>query len=327
MPRSVSRIIAALAMLVPVILESTTASAQGYPNKPVRIIVPFAAGGNVDITARTIAPVLTELLGQPVIVENRAGAGGMVGARAAMESAPDGYTLMMGSNSSLSVAPNLYPNWPYDPLKGIAPISNLAAVPFVLVVKPALPAQSLAQFVALAKQRPGTLTMASGGTGSSNHLVGELFQMLTGTKMAHVPYKGAGPAMADLIGGQVDVLFDQASSSVANVRAGKIRALSVSSRAAWPTLPGVPTFADGGVREFEITNVTGLVAPAGVPAEIIDRLHGAAVKALGAPAVKERFASLGVEPVGDTPQQFATFIRDDLARWARVVKEAGVKID
>lgn len=317
----------AVLVLCAVVAVPRDGLAQAFPSKPIRIIVPFAAGGNVDITARTVAPVLTELLGQPVIVENRPGAGGMVGAKAAMESAPDGYTLMMGSNSSLSVAPNLYPNWPYDPVKGIAPISNLAAVPFVLVVKPTLPAQSLAQLVALAKERPGALTMASGGTGSSNQLVGELFQLLTGTRMAHVPYKGAGPAMADLIGGQVDLLFDQASSSVANVRAGKVRALAVSSRAAWPTLPGVATFAAGGVRDFEITNITGLVAPAGVSSDIVNRLHAAAVKALATPAVKERFASLGVEPVGDTPQQFATFIRDDLARWARVVKEANVKVE
>lgn len=326
MYRIVALIAAAFVVCAGIVMPRS-AAAQGYPVKPIRIIVPFAAGGNVDITARTVAPVLTELLGQPVIVENRAGAGGMVGAKAAMESPADGYTLMMGSNSSLSVAPNLYPNWPYDPVKSIAPISNLAAVPFVLVVKPSLSAQSLAQLVALAKERPGALTMASGGTGSSNHLVGELFQMLTATKMAHVPYKGAGPAMADLIGGQVDLLFDQASSSVANVRAGKVRALAVSSRTAWQTLPGVPTFAEGGVRDFEITNVTGLVAPAGVPQDIINRLHAAAVKALGTPAVRERFASLGVEPVGDSPQQFAAFIRDDLARWARVVKEAGVKIE
>src|SRR5216684_2969956 len=222
---------------------ATTAWAQPYPSKPIRIIVPFVPGGNVDITARTVAPALGDALGQPVVVENRPGAAGMVGSPA------DGYTLMMGSNSSLAVAPNLYPNWPYDPLKGIAPISNLAITPFVLVVKLGLPAQSLADFVKLAKEKPGQLSMASGGNGSSNHLVGELFQMMTGLKFSHVPYKGTGAALVDLAGGQVDLLFDQASSTVPNVRGGKIRALAVASRSRQSALPDTPTFAEAGDRK------------------------------------------------------------------------------
>ncbi len=306
---------------------ATTAWAQPYPSKPIRIIVPFVPGGNVDITARTVAPALGDALGQPVVVENRPGAAGMVGAQAMMGSPADGYTLMMGSNSSLAVAPNLYPNWPYDPVKGIAPISNLAITPFVLVVKLGLPAQSLADFVKLAKEKPGQLSMASGGNGSSNHLVGELFQMMTGLKFSHVPYKGTGAALVDLAGGQVDLLFDQASSTVPNVRGGKIRALAVASSSRQSALPDTPTFAEAGLRDFEIDNFTGLVGPAGMPADAVAKVHAAAVKALATPLVKERFASLGVQPVGNTPEQFGVVIREDLARWSKVIKSAGVKVE
>ena len=306
---------------------ASTAWAQPYPSRPIRVIVPFVPGGNVDITARTVAPALGDALGQPVVVENRPGAAGMVGAQAMMSSPADGYTLMMGSNSSLAVAPNLYPSWPYDPVKGIAPISNLAITPFVLVVKLGLPAQSLAEFVKLAKEKPGQLSMASGGNGSSNHLVGELFQMMTGLKFSHVPYKGTGAALVDLAGGQVDLLFDQASSTVPNVRGGKIRALAVASSSRQSALPDTPTFAEAGLRDFEIDNFTGLVGPAGMPADAVAKLHAAAVKALATPQVRERFASLGVQPVGDTPEQFGAVIREDLARWSRVIKSAGVKVE
>jgi len=306
---------------------ASTAWAQPYPSRPIRVIVPFVPGGNVDITARTVAPALGDALGQPVVVENRPGAAGMVGAQAMMSSPADGYTLMMGSNSSLAVAPNLYPSWPYDPVKGIAPISNLAITPFVLVVKLGLPAQSLAEFVKLAKEKPAQLSMASGGNGSSNHLVGELFQMMTGLKFSHVPYKGTGAALVDLAGGQVDLLFDQASSTVPNVRGGKIRALAVASSSRQSALPDTPTFAEAGLRDFEIDNFTGLVGPAGMPADAVAKVHAAAVKALATPQVRERFASLGVQPVGDTPEQFGAVIREDLARWSRVIKSAGVKVE
>jgi tripartite-type tricarboxylate transporter receptor subunit TctC len=319
----VKRFLAALAAL----LVAGTAWAQAYPSKPIRVLVPFVPGGNVDITARTVAPGLGEALGQPVIVENRPGAAGMVGAQALVASPADGYTLMMGSNSSLAVAPSLYANWPYDPLKGIAPITNLAITPFVLVVKPGLPARNLAEFLKIAKEKPGQLSMASGGNGSSNQLVGELFQMMTGVKFSHVPYKGTGAALVDLAGGQVDMLFDQASSTVGNVRGGKIRAIAVASSARQAALPDTPTFAEAGLRDFEIDNFTGLVGPAGMPAEAVAKVHAAAVKALATPLVRERFASLGVQPVGNTPEQFAAVIREDLARWSKVIKAAGIKVE
>jgi len=307
-------------------LAASAACAQAYPSKPIRLIVPFVPGGNVDITARTVAPALGEALGQPIVVENRPGAAGMVGAQALMAGGADGYTLMMGSNSSLAVAPHLYANWPYDPVKGIAPISNLAVTPFVLVVKPALPAKTLDDFIQLAKEKPGQLAMASGGNGSSNHLVGELFQMMTGVKFSHVPYKGTGAALVDLAGGQVDLLFDQASSTVPNVRGGKIRAIAVASRARQSALPDTPTFGEAGVRDFEIENFTGLVGPAGMPADAVAKVHDAAVKALATPAVKERFASLGVQPVGNTPEQWGAEIRTDMARWAKVIKAANITV-
>jgi tripartite-type tricarboxylate transporter receptor subunit TctC len=314
-------------VLLAALLVAGTAGAQTYPNKPIRILVPFVPGGNVDITARTVAPALGEALGQPVVVENRPGAAGMVGAQALVASPADGYTLMMGSNSSLAVAPSLYASWPYDPLKGIAPITNLAITPFVLVVKLGLPARNLDEFLKIAKDKPGRLSMASGGNGSSNQLVGELFQMMTGAKFSHVPYKGTGAALVDLAGGQVDLLFDQASSTVGNVRGGKIRAIAVASGARQAALPETPTFAEAGLRDFEIDNFTGLVGPAGMPAEAVAAIHRAAVKALATPLVKERFASLGVQPVGNTPEQFAAVIREDLARWSKVIKSAGIKVE
>jgi tripartite-type tricarboxylate transporter receptor subunit TctC len=319
----VKRFCLALAGLV----VAAAAWAQAYPSKPIRVLVPFVPGGNVDITARTVAPALGEFLGQPVIVENRPGAAGMVGAQALVASSADGYTLMMGSNSSLAVAPSLYASWPYDPLKGIAPITNLAITPFVLVVRNGLPAKNLEEFLRIAKDKPGQLSMASGGNGSSNQLVGELFQMMTGAKFSHVPYKGTGAALVDLAGGQVDLLFDQASSTVGNVRGGKIRAIALASGARQAALPDTPTFAEAGLRDFEIDNFTGLVGPAGMPAEAVAKVHAAAVKALGTPLVRERFASLGVQPVGSTPDQFATLIREDLARWSKVIKAAGIKAE
>ena len=313
--------------LLLVCLSVGAAWAQPYPSKPIRLIVPFVPGGNVDITARTVAPALGDALGQPIIVENRPGAAGMVGAQALMAGGADGYTLMMGSNSSLAVAPNLYASWPYDPVKGIAPISNLAVTPFVLVVKPALAVKSLDDFIRLAKEKPGQLAMASGGNGSSNHLVGELFQMMTGVKFSHVPYKGTGAALVDLAGGQVDLLFDQASSTVPNVRGGKIRAIAVASRARQGALPDTPTFGEAGLKDFEIDNFTGLVGPAGMPADAVAKVHDAAVKALATPVVKERFASLGVQPVGNTPEQWGAEIRTDMARWAKVIKAANIKVE
>jgi tripartite-type tricarboxylate transporter receptor subunit TctC len=299
---------------------------QSFPSEPIRIIVPFSAGGNVDVTARAVAPVMSEILGQPVIIENRAGAGGMIGAGTAMSAKPDGHTLLMGSNSTLSVGPNVFPNWPHDPIKGITPISNIQVVPFALVVRADSPIKSVDDLVKLAKEKPGEITQAHSGTGSSNHLVSELFQMLTGTKFILVPYRGAAPAMNDLLGGQVQTLFDQASTTVPQVEGGTVRAIAVTSARRMPTLPDTPTFAEAGVNNFEVLNVTGLVGPAGMDPRVVAKLHGATLQALDHPKVKEGLSKLGVQIVGSTPEEFAAFIKEDLARWARVIAEANVKV-
>ena len=301
--------------------------AQNYPVKPVRLIVPFAAGGNVDITARQIAPGLSELLGQNFIVDNRVGAGGVIGAEAVAKAAPDGYTLMMGSNSTVSVAPSLYPKLAYHPVRDFAPVSLVATTPFVLVVHPSVPVKSVKELIALAKTKPGRLAMASGGTGSSNHLVGELFQALTGAKFTHVPYKGGGPAGVDLMAGQVDLLFDQLSSSVGPLKSGRIRALAVTSAARTAVFPDIPTMKEAGVADFEVTNITGVLAPAGTSAEIIGRVNAAILKVLGSASVKERFAGLALEPAPSTPEQFSVYIKEDFARWTKVVKDASIKVD
>ena len=300
---------------------------QPYPQKPIRIIVPFAPGGNVDVTARVVGAAMTKVLGQTLVIENRVGAGGKVGAEAAMKSPPDGYTLMMGSNSSLSVAPNIYKDWPYDPLQGVSPVTNLASVPFVLVTRPNLGPRSVQELIALARQKPGGLTMASAGNGTSNHLVGEFFQALTGTQLLHVPYKGAGPALQDVIAGRVDLLFDQVSSSSSFIDQGKLTPLAVSSAQRWTSLPVVPTFSESGVSGFVIQNFTGLVAPVGTPTVIVDALNKAAVEALKDESVRKSFASMGVEAVGSSPAAFSQVIREDLQRWASLIRDKGIKVD
>ncbi|TSA41999.1 MAG: tripartite tricarboxylate transporter substrate binding protein [Betaproteobacteria bacterium] len=306
---------------------TAAAGAQNYPTKPIRLIVPFAAGGTVDISARGIAPGLSELLGQNVIVDNRGGAGGIIGADLVAKAAPDGYTLLMGSNSTVSVAPSLYPKNPYHPVRDFAPISLVATTPFVLVAHPSVPAKTVKELIALARSKPGRLTMASGGTGSSNHLVGELFQSLTGTKLTHVPYKGAAPAGVDLMAGQVDLLFDQLPTSVGPAKAGKFRALAVTSKARAAVLPEVPTMLESGMPNFEVINITGVLAPAGTPADILEKLNAATLKVLSQPAVRERFAAIALEARGGTPGEFAAFIKEDFARWTKVVKEANIKVE
>src|SRR6188768_1912946 len=262
---------------------SLAAGAQPYPAKTIRIVVPFAPGGNVDITARLVAPGLSEALGQPVVVENKPGAGGTIGADMVAKSTPDGYMLLMGSNSTFSVAPSLYPKNPYHPIRDLAPVIMIASGPFVLVVNASSPIASARSLVARAKAQPGTLTMSSAGTGSSNHLVGELFQEQTGTRFTHVPYKGSGQALTDLMGGQVDLHFDQITSAASHIQGGKLRALMVTSSKRVPMLPEIPTNAEAGYPRFEATNVTGLIAPAGTPREVIDKIAAATQKVIAKP--------------------------------------------
>jgi tripartite-type tricarboxylate transporter receptor subunit TctC len=308
-------------------IAAATALAQGYPTKPIKIIVPFAPGGNVDITARLVAPALTEALGQPVVVENRAGAGGTIGADMVAKSPADGYTLLMGSNSTFSVAPSLYPKNPYAPLRDFAPVIMIASAPFVLVTHPGVAAKDARELVALAKASPGKLTMSSAGTGSSNHLVGELFQEISGARFTHVPYKGSGAALVDLMGGQVNLHFDQITSAASHIQGGKLRPLMVTAPKRVPMLPEVPTAAEAGYPAFEATNVTGLIAPAGTPRDVIDKLNAATQRVISQAAIREKFAGIGAEATGGTPEQFGAYIKEDLAKWTRIVKEANVKVE
>ena len=314
-------------LAVLLLAATTCASAQTYPSKPVRIIVPFAPGGNVDITARLVAPGLSEALGQPVVVENKPGAGGTIGADGVAKSPADGYTLLMGSNSTFSVAPSLYAKNPYHPVRDFAPVIGLATAPFVLVMHPGAPARTVAELVAQAKADPGKLTMSSAGTGSSNHLVGELFQDISGARFTHVPYKGSGQALTDLMGGQVNLHFDQITSAASHIQAGKLKALMVTAPKRVAMLPDVPTASEAGYPAFEATNVTGLIAPAGTPRDVIDKLNAAAQKVLAQPAIRERLAGMGADAMGGTPEQFGNYIRDDFAKWTRIVRDANVKVE
>lgn len=314
------------AVLSALLVHTGVAAAQQFPSEPIQIIVPFSAGGNTDVTARTIAPALSEILGQPVVVENRVGAGGMIGAEAAMSADPDGHTLMMGTTSTLTVGPNLYPNWPYDPVDGITPVTNIQVVPFALVVRSDSDIESVDDLLQRAKADPGQITMAHTGIGGSNHLVAELFKLLTDTDFLYVPYQGGGPAMTALLGGQVDVYFDQVSTTVPHVQGGRVRALAVTSPEAWPSLPDVPTFADLGVENFDVLNITGLAGPAGMDPETVGTIRAAVVQATENPQVRAALDKLGVQVVASSPEEFSTIIQEDLARWSDVIERAKVTV-
>lgn len=303
------------------------ASAQKYPDKPIRIVVPFPPGGNIDITARTVSPGMAEMLGVQVVVDNRGGASGTIGVDLVAKSPPDGYSLVLGSTGTITGAPSLFPKLPYDPVKDLAPLSLVNEVPIMIVVHPAIRAKNMQELVALAKAQPGRMTMGSPGAGSTNHLAGELFQQATGTKLSHIPYKGSGPALIDLMGGQIDLIFDQMTASIGYVKAGKLRALGVAQAARSSQLPNVPTLAEQGCKGCEASTFAGLFAPAGTPKAVVDRLAEVIAKVVASKPVQERFISLGAEPKSNTPQELAQLVKLDVARWARVVKEANIKLE
>ena len=300
--------------------------ADGYPSKPIRLIVPFATGGGTDLTARAIAQKLTEAWGQPVIVDNRPGANGTIGVEAAVKSPPDGYTLTMIS-SSHSVNVSLYKNLPYDLLKDLEPITQATRQPYALVVNPALPVKSVQDLVALARQKPGTLNYGSSGIGGLSHLSGALLASLADIKLTHVPYKGGAPAMTDVIGGQIDMLFSTILQSHAFIEAGKLRPLAVTTATRSPAAPQLPTMDEAGVKGFEVAGWYGILAPAGTPRSIIVKLNKEIVRILQTPEVRQHMAADGSEPVGSTPEQFAAHIRSEVAKWHKVVEEAGVKAE
>jgi tripartite-type tricarboxylate transporter receptor subunit TctC len=306
---------------------ASAVNAQRYPEKPIRLIVPFAPGGNIDITARTISPGISEALGTPVVVENRGGASGTIGVDMTAKAPADGYTLVVGSTGTITGAPSVFPKLPYDPLKDLAPISMINDVPIVVVVHPALRAKNMRELVQFAKQQAGRMTMGSPGVGSTNHLAGELFQISTGTRFTHVPYKGSGPALIDLMGGQIDLYFDQLTSSIGYMRANKLRGIGVAQLQRSGQIPEVPTLAEQGCKGCEASTFAGLFAAAATPRAIVDRLADVTAKVVGSKVVQDRFASLGAEAKASKPDEFAKFVRADVARWQRIVKEAGIKFD
>jgi tripartite-type tricarboxylate transporter receptor subunit TctC len=325
----------ALATLAAGALAATGASAQSaWPAKPVRIVVPFAPGGTTDILARALAPELTKAFGQPFVVENRAGAGGNIGADIVAKSAPDGYTLLMGTVGTHGINKSLYSKMPYDPQKDFAPVTLVAGVPNVMVVNTEKAAargwNSVADFVKYAKANPAKLNMASSGNGTSIHLAGELFKSMGGVFMTHFPYGGSGPALLGLLGGDMDVMFDNLPSSMPHIKAGKLKPLAVTSSQRSAVLPDVPTVEQAGgpaFKGFEASSWFGLLAPAGTPADIVNRVQQETAKALATPAMKERLLSQGAIPSGNTPAEFARLIDAEIRKWAPVVKASGAKVD
>lgn len=313
-------------VLLGVIATSQAFAQSAYPNRTLRLIVPFAAGGGADITGRVVAQKLAEAFGQQVLVDNRAGAAGNIGTELAAKSAPDGYTLLLvGPNHTTNVS--LFTKLNYDPVRDFDPVTLLTAAPYVLLVHPSLPAPDLKALIALARSKPGQLTYGSAGNGTAGHLAMESIKTQAKIDMLHVPYKGSPPLQSDLIGGQVVAGFDNVLSSVAHVKAGRLRALAVSSAKRSPALPDVPTVAQAALPGFDVTVWQGLLAPAGTPREIVARLHTEIISALQKSDVQSRMAALGVDIVGNSPAEFAAFIRRDIEKWALVIKAAGARID
>ena len=307
--------------------------AQGaWPNKPVRIIVPFAPGGTTDILARALAPELSRAFGQSFVVDNRAGAGGNIGSEAVAKSPADGYTLLMGTVGTHGINRSLYDKLPFDPVKDFVPISLVAAVPNVMVINTdkakALGINNVRDFIRYAKANPGRLNMASSGNGTSIHLAGELFKSMTGTYMVHFPYRGSGPALMDMVAGNMDVMFDNLPSAMPHIRSGRLRALAVTSAERSGALPEVPTVEEaGGLKGFDASSWFGLLAPAGTPADIVNRVQQETAKALATPAMKEKLLAQGAIPSGNTPAEFARLIDSEIRKWAQVVKVSGAKVD
>ena len=312
---------------LPALLLAAGSIQAAYPERAIRIIVPYAPGGNIDITARTIAPGLSEALGQQVVIDNRGGAGGTLGTDIGAKAAPDGYTLVLGSTGTLSTAPPLYSKLGYDPIKDFAFTSLVNNVPLVLEEHPSIPAKTVKEFIALAKSRPGKITMGSSGAGTTNHLSGELFQSATGTKFIHIPYKGSGPGLIDLMGGQIDIFFDQLSASIGYIQAGRLRALAVTTIKRASAMPELPTIAESGIPGFDSSTWTAIIMPAATPPDIVLKVQGALIKTLRLKTTRDAFARLGAETLESSPEETARFVKDDLAKWTRVVREAGIKLE
>lgn len=303
-----------------------TAVANAYPDKPIRIILGFPGGGGADVVLRAVTPGLAEQLGQPIIVDNRPGAGGNLAMEAVARAAPDGYTLLLGA-PGLATNPSLYSNLSFDPLKDFSAVGMIGSVSNVLLVRPSLPVNSVAELIAYAKAHPGVLNYASSGTGTSLHLAGELFKRDAGIDMVHVPYRGAPPALTDLLGGRVDMMFNVVPLSLAQVKAGKLKALAVTGPVRTPSLPDVPTMMEAGVKGYTAVTWNGLLAPAATPPAILNQLNAALQKVLASPEVKQRFAEMGQDIVMGTPQDFTKLIQDETVKWKAVIEAGNIKAE
>ena len=303
------------------------AMAQAYPNKTVRLVVPQSAGGGADILARSVAEKLSKAWGVQVIVDNRLGAAGIIGTQLVAQAAPDGYTLLMGAISTHAINRGLYRNLPYDPVKDFVPITMIASAPLLVVVHPSLPVKSVQELIALARAKPGQLSFASAGSGNSTHLAGEMFKMLANVDILHVPYKGATPAEIDLMAGHASLMFSSILSAMPHSNAGRMRALAVTSARRTSVMPELPTVAETGLAAYDVNPWYGLFAPAGTPREIVDKINREVLGILQLPDVKERFATLGADPAGTTPGEFATFINVEIEKWTRVIKQSGTTVD
>ena len=303
------------------------ASAADYPNKTLRLLMPYPAGGSIDFAGRVIARELADNIGQSVVVDNRTGAGGMVGTELGAHAAPDGYTVLMGGTGTLALSPHLQKKLPYDPVRDFAPVTLLVITPYVLVVQPSLRANSVQELIALAKARPDTINYGSGGTGSAPYLAAEVFKAMAGVRMTHVPYKGSTPAINDLIGGQVSVVFTGIASVSAHIRNGRLRPLGVTGAKRAAALPDIPTIAEAGVPGYDVNPWFGVLLPARTSREIVMRLNRELVKVLQTPAVRERLATESIEPIGGTPEEFAAYIKSEFAKWGKVIRDAGLRAE
>jgi tripartite-type tricarboxylate transporter receptor subunit TctC len=301
-------------------------AAADYPDRPLRFIVPFAPGGGNDTVARLVGQRLTAILGQPVVVDNRAGAGGIVGAELAAKAAPDGYTLFLGGVGSHAINPNLHEHLSYDPIRDFAPVSLLASAPMVLVVHPSVKATSVAELIALARANPGKLNYASNGNGSSSHLAAVMFDSMAGVDMVHIPYKGLSPALTDLLAGQVQVMFSSVVAILPHIQAGKLRALAVSGNRRLSLLPDLPTIAEAGVPGYQASSWYGILAPAGTPKDVVAKLNAAILRVLAEPDVKKAFASEGADPVGNSPEAFALFIAAEKDRLGTLIRQSKIHL-
>jgi len=318
---AIARILAAV-----LFIAGNAAAQQSYPSKPIRMVVGFAPGGSADILARTVGQKLGEALGQQVVVDNRPGAGGNIAVEYVVRSAPDGYTVLLGT-PGLSANPSLYAKLSYDPIRDLAPVTMLGMFPNLMVVHPSVSANTVGEFIALARARPGKLSFASAGTGSSGHLAAELLKSMANIEMTHVPYKGSVPALNDVIGGQVDLYFDGVPSSAPHVKAGRLKALATTGLKRSPVLPEVPTMVEAGVPGYRALTWNALFAPAGTSKDVIAKLNGTISQLLHGADIRERFAAIGAEPTAMTPEQLGTFLQEEMTKWSDVIRKAGIKLD